>query len=119
MHEEIGKKFDGDPETIFKRLKNRTFKDKSTFESKLISKSNKHISRDLKKIINDLEKRININFFMPFYDKWNGTDVPLIAYYPATQDDIKIKQLTAFDSNGNEVIIPLKEAKNYQYMSPF
>ena len=116
LHEEIGKKFDGDPETIFKLLKNKTFKDKSTFESKLISKSNKQISRDLNKIINDLEKKININFFMPFYDKWNGTDIPLIAYYPCTQNDTEIKELNAFDKNGNEVVIKLSNAEKYQYI---
>jgi len=114
LKKELGKKFDGEPEVLYKHIYNKTLLDNATLENELFSKSNKNI--DIKNIITELDEVMNLNIFMPNYDKWDGDKVPLVTYYPYSKNESDIKEVQAFDSDGNEVMISKENAVNYNYI---
>lgn len=114
LKKELGKKFDGEPEVLYKHINKKILSDNSTLENEMFLKSAKN--SNIKKIIDELSNVMNINLFMPWYNKWDGVKVPLVTYYPYSKNEFDIKEVQAFDSDGNEVTIPKENAKEYNYI---
>lgn len=116
LKKELGKKFDGEPEVLYNHINKKTLSDNSTLENEMLLKSNKNGNINIKKIIAELSSVMNINLFMPWYDKWDGVKIPLVTYYPYSKNEFDIKEVQAFDSDGNEVMISKENAEMYNYI---
>jgi len=116
LHTELGKKFDGEPEVLYKHINKKILSDNSTLENEILS--NNENKNNIKNIINELSNVMNINLFMPGYDNWDGEKIPLVTYFPYSKNkhDHDIKEVKAFDSQGNTVYITKENAKNYTYI---
>ncbi len=105
IYQEIGKKLDGDTETLYSSIKDFELQNGKTIEEALCSLEN-----GLGDKIKQISKYINLQIYMPDYDNWNGTEIPLIGFVDISRDDNNY-QITAYDSSGKKYYI---DESNYK-----
>lgn len=121
--QEIDKKFDGQPEFLYKKVKNKkveankVIKDLLKQARKGMKKNRKNIS---KSSVDDLtlylDNKMNLQIFMPFYDSWDGVTPPLVGFVPQQIDEFEINEIKSFDTDGNVITIPVENAHEYCYV---
>ncbi len=100
LKQEIGKKFDGDNEVLWKSIKNHKFGDGILLKDLI----NKDLHRfNAMHSMNDIEQIPCLQIAFPYhFDDWDGTSPVLVAYTPLTTNDIDWKFVQAYDNKGNE-----------------
>ncbi|MBN1697168.1 MAG: hypothetical protein JW881_06625 [Spirochaetales bacterium] len=113
IHEELGKRFDGDTEVLLETVLNR-MTDDGRKVSEIVSRSvETTVSRrggtrgtedeaNLDEIVWGLEQIMNLQIYMPEFDAWDGASVPLVGFIPFTYDVETEGYITAYDASGNE-----------------
>jgi hypothetical protein len=117
---EVGRKFDGDYEMLYKFVRSYRFSDGESFEDKLIEGYRRMRLRNgvrvgrlrARGIVSSLISRIlsiPVNF-----ERWNAENyIPLVAYHPVGVDDKEVKKIKAFDVDGNEYWLDARETPDF------
>ncbi len=112
LKEEVGKKFDGDYNVLFKHIGDYRFSDGKTLRQRIANGYGESRSKVGEKV-GDEAALIAVNAFVSKiprfhiavpvnYSKWDPHSyTPLVAYVPFGIDDQQIEKLKAFDSEGN------------------
>jgi hypothetical protein len=129
LHQEIGKKFDGQFEVLYHHVSLKKVDDNHTFSARLMQSRRELMdtgalkkpataaeAMEIESIATQLESVMNLQLFMPFYPAWDGQSAPLVAYLPQEIDDNKITEFTAFDAARHSIVIPVERAHEYQYI---
>jgi len=113
---EVGKKFDGDYDALYKNLKFFKFNDGKSFEERLADafarvrarkgetvKWNESILK-VKGLVSKIPRfqvSVPVNF-----ERWDERGyIPLVAYHPVGVDDKLVKYVKAYDSEGREYLL--------------
>jgi hypothetical protein len=116
---EVGKKFDGDYEFLYKFAREKRFIDGESFETKLGKGYSKVFKQGLNEGISRVKELVELipkfNIAVPVnFEKWDDENyVPLVAYHPVGVDDKLVKKVKAFDSEGNEYWLDAWKAPDF------
>jgi hypothetical protein len=116
---EVGKKFDGDYEFLYKFAREKRFIDGESFETKLGKGYSKVFKQDINEGISRVKELVELipkfNIAVPVnFEKWDDENyVPLVAYHPVGVDDKLVKKVKAFDSEGNEYWLDAWKAPDF------
>lgn len=113
---EVGKRFDGDYNALYKSLKFFKFSDRQSFEERLVesyikikAKEGEIVNRGeaILRVKNLVDKIPRFQVSVPVnFERWDVENyVPLVAYYPVGIDDKLVKYVKAFDSSGKEYFL--------------
>jgi hypothetical protein len=116
VKQEVGKKFDGDFDVLYREVANHKIGSVRTFRQALGSavgqvrkRQGKLASQDM--TLQDLDYYATalpqLQISMPVgFDDWDvESTVPLVAYVPAGVDDNDLKEIEAFDANGRRHLL--------------
>lgn len=111
LKEEVGKKFDGDYDVLFKNIADFRFTDGATFREKLAKGYAQARAVAGERVdhaaalaaINGLATRIpKFHIIAVNYEIWDaGTYVPMVGFAPVNTDEILVERVKAFDANGS------------------
>lgn len=109
LQTEIGKQFDGDYDVLWGTIADKNFANKGKLKNILRKLYNSDIDMvDQFNSVPLLQVSAPIHF-----DKWN-VDVPLlVAYNPITKDDVKWKEVLAFDGSGKKYKLDAQSEPDY------
>jgi hypothetical protein len=116
---EVGKKFDGDYEFLYKFAREKRFIDGESFETKLGKGYSKVFKQGLNEGISRVKELVELipkfNIAVPVnFEKWDAENyVPLVAYHPVGVDDKLVRRVKAFDSEGNEYWLDAWKAPDF------
>jgi hypothetical protein len=113
LKEEIGKKFDGEPEVLYKTIagmdigNGKTVQDalEEAYAKQTAPAAGRGNAASLSSLLSELDGVMNLQLYMPNFDSWDGKTTPLIAFLPITVDERDMTQITAFDGTLNETVI--------------
>lgn len=108
VHDAIGKRFDGDTEALWSSLaENPTFNRGITRRAAGSARSKR--AQRIADVASDIPR---LQIAVPeHFESWNPVKFqPLVAYFPVGVDDTTVKTLTAYDSQGNSVLLDAQVA---------
>lgn len=124
IRDEVGKKFDGDYNALYKNLKFFRFRDGKNFEERLADAYVKveakrgegvNLDKAILRIKNFVGKIPRFQISIPVnFEKWDVRNyTPLVAYHPVGVDDKLVKYVKAFDSSGREFMLDAWRAPEF------
>ena len=123
LKEEVGKKFDGDYDVLFKNIADFRFTDGATFREKLAKGYAQARAVAGERVdhaaalasVNALAARIpKFHIIAVNYEIWDaGTYVPMVGYAPVNTDEILVERVKAFDENGNLLWLDNKKLPDF------
>jgi hypothetical protein len=108
IHNEIGKRFDGDTQVLYETIKDTVLADGRTIHQTLCAAGTTEGAQtgtDMESRIEQISNLINLQIYMPDYDEWDGVTPPLVGCYPLDKDDKDIDAITAYDADGTPFVI--------------
>ncbi|MBC8346392.1 MAG: hypothetical protein ISR82_00195 [Candidatus Marinimicrobia bacterium] len=113
LKEEIGKKFDGDYEVLWKDVKDHPFVGKGNLRTIVAN----HLDNQSYSI-EDIEQVPKLQIALPVgFEEWDGTTPIKVAYTPLTIDDTEIEVINAYDASGNQYELNAKIPPDFTLMA--
>ena len=118
----IANKFDGDYNILVSHLSDETIKEiEQRIKTTANKKSGLNISSSDNYIKQIVREEPKLQLMMPYAESWTDEKIEqadglIVAYYPFGVDDKKVKEITGYDKNGNEIKITKQTAARIPYI---
>lgn len=120
----MANRFDGDRDMLLSHLADASIAEvqqlakSSSLKSKLAKGGASYQEVDMQSLTMKYPK---LQIMMPFLEQWTDAKIEqagglIVAYYPFGEDDRKVKEITGYDKNGNEVKITKETAPKIPYV---